>query len=167
MENILGTPPPPPPPNVPELEESANAKPNATLREQLALHRKIPGCAACHDLMDPLGLGFENFNAIGSWREKEGRKKIDSSGLLPDGQTFNGPIELITILEKQKEGFCRSLTEKMLTYATGRGIEFYDKCAIDEITTNFTAKGYRFSALVTEIVLSDPFLKRKRGSRND
>ena len=167
MENILGTPPPAPPPNVPELEESASAKPNATLREQLALHRKIPGCAACHDLMDPLGLGFENFNAIGSWREKEGRNKIDSSGLLPDGQTFNGPIELITILEKQKQGFCRSLTEKMLTYAIGRGIEFYDKCAIDKITTNFTAKGYRFSALVTEIVLSDPFLKRQRGSRND
>ncbi|WP_298869217.1 DUF1592 domain-containing protein [uncultured Gimesia sp.] len=167
MENILGTPPPAPPPNVPELEESASAKPNATLREQLAIHRKIAGCAACHDLMDPLGLGFENFNAIGSWREKEGRKKIDSSGLLPDGQTFNGPIELITILEKQKQGFCRSLTEKMLTYAIGRGIEFYDKCAIDEITTNFTAKGYRFSALVTEIVLSDPFLKRQRGPRND
>ncbi|MCH9655859.1 MAG: DUF1592 domain-containing protein [Planctomycetes bacterium] len=167
MENILGTPPPAPPPNVPELEESASAKPNATLREQLAIHRKIAGCAACHDLMDPLGLGFENFNAVGSWREKEGRKKIDSSGLLPDGQTFNGPIELITILEKQKQGFCRSLTEKMLTYAIGRGIEFYDKCAIDEITTNFTAKGYRFSALVTEIVLSDPFLKRQRGPRND
>ncbi|MCH9790548.1 MAG: DUF1592 domain-containing protein, partial [Planctomycetes bacterium] len=91
MENILGTPPPAPPPNVPELEESASAKPNATLREQLAIHRKIAGCAACHDLMDPLGLGFENFNAVGSWREKEGRKKIDSSGLLPDGQTFNGP----------------------------------------------------------------------------
>lgn len=167
MENILGTPPPAPPPNVPELEESASAKPNATLREQLALHRKIPGCAACHDLMDPLGLGFENFNAVGSWREKEGRKKIDSSGLLPDGQTFKGPIELITILEKQKEGFCRSLSEKMLTYAIGRGIEYYDKCAIDEITANFTAKGYRFSELVTEIVLSDPFLKRQRGSRND
>ncbi|MFK7777039.1 MAG: DUF1592 domain-containing protein [Gimesia sp.] len=167
MENILGTPPPAPPPNVPELEESASAKPNATLREQLALHRKIPGCAACHDLMDPLGLGFENFDAVGRWREKEGRNKIDSSGLLPDGQTFNGPIELIKILEKQKQGFCRSLTEKMLTYATGRGIEFYDKCAIDKITTNFTAKGYRFSALVTEIVLSDPFLKRQRGPRND
>ncbi|QDT40669.1 hypothetical protein Pan241w_07270 [Gimesia alba] len=164
MENILGTPPPTPPPNVPELEESASAKPNATLREQLALHRKIPGCAACHDQMDPLGLGFENFDAIGRWRDKEGRNKIDSSGLLPSGESFNGPIELITILEQQKQGFCRSLTEKMLTYAIGRGVEFYDKCAIDEITANFTAKGYRFSALVTEIVLSDPFLKTSKRS---
>ncbi|QDU08407.1 DUF1592 domain-containing protein [Gimesia aquarii] len=167
METILGTPPPAPPPNVPELEESAGSKKNATLREQLALHRKIPGCAACHDQMDPLGLGFENFDAIGRWRTKEGRTKIDSSGQLPNGQSFKSPIELIAILEQQKQGFCRSLTEKMLTYAIGRGIEYYDKCAIDEITTNFTAKGYRFSALVTEIALSDPFLKRQRGSHDD
>lgn len=167
METILGTPPPPPPPNVPELEESVGSKKNATLREQLALHRKIPGCAACHDQMDPLGLGFENFNAIGQWRTKEGRSKIDSSGQLPNGQSFKSPIELIAILEQQKQGFCRSLTEKMLTYAVGRGVEYYDKCAIDEITSNFTAKGYRFSALVTEIVLSDPFLKRQRGSQDD
>lgn len=167
MENILGTPPPAPPPNVPELETSARSKPNATLREQLALHRKIPGCAACHDQMDPLGLGFENFDAIGRWRYKEGKKKIDSSGQLPNGQSFKSPVELIAILEQRKQGFCRSLTEKMLTYAIGRGVEYYDKCAIDEITANFTAKGYRFSALVTEIVLSDPFLKHQKGSQND
>jgi len=165
MENILGTPPPPPPPNVPELEESASAKPNATLRDQLALHRKLPGCAACHDQMDPLGLGFENFDAIGRWRTKEGKHKIDSSGQLPSGQSFKSPVELIAILEERKQGFCRSLTEKMLTYAIGRGVEYYDKCAIDEITANFTTRGYRFSALVTEIVTSDPFLKRKRGSK--
>lgn len=164
MENIMGTPPPAPPPNVPELEESASGKANASLREQLALHRKIPGCAACHDQMDPLGLGFENFDAIGRWRDKEGKTKIDSSGKLPDGKSFNGPIELIAILEQQKQGFSRSLAEKMLTYAIGRGVEYYDKCAIDEITANFTAKGYRFSALVTEIVLSDPFLKTSKRS---
>ncbi|MCA9019189.1 MAG: DUF1592 domain-containing protein, partial [Planctomycetaceae bacterium] len=167
MENILGTPPPAPPPNVPELEEAAGAKPNATLREQLALHRKIAGCAACHDQMDPLGLGFENFDAIGRWRDKEGKHKIDSSGQLPSGQTFKSPVELIGILEEQKQGFCRSLAEKMLTYAIGRGVEYYDKCALDEITNNFTTRGYRFSALVTEIVTSDPFLKRQRGSHND
>ncbi|WP_417386536.1 DUF1592 domain-containing protein [Gimesia sp.] len=161
MENILGTPPPAPPPNVPELEEVAGAKPNATLREQLALHRKIAGCAACHDQMDPLGLGFENFDAIGRWRDKEGKHKIDSSGQLPSGQTFKSPVELIGILEEQKQGFCRSLAEKMLTYAIGRGVEYYDKCALDEITNNFTTRGYRFSALVTEIVTSDPFLKRQ------
>ncbi|QDT25442.1 hypothetical protein Enr10x_07380 [Gimesia panareensis] len=165
MENILGTPPPTPPPNVPELEESAEGKQNMTLREQLALHRKMPGCAACHDQMDPLGLGFENFDAIGRWRTKEGKHKIDASGKLPDGRTFESPVQLIGILEQQKDGFCRSLTEKMLTYAIGRGTEYYDKCAIDEITANFTAKGYRFSELVTEIVLSDPFLKRQKGSR--
>lgn len=167
MENILGTPPPAPPPNVPELEEAAGAKPNATLREQLALHRKIAGCAACHDQMDPLGLGFENFDAIGRWREKEGKHKIDSSGQLPSGQAFQSPVELIGILEEQKQGFCRSLAEKMLTYAIGRGVEYYDMCALDEITNNFTTRGYRFSALVTEIVTSDPFLKRQRGSHND
>lgn len=167
MDNILGTPPPAPPPNVPELEEAAGAKPNATLREQLALHRKIAGCAACHDQMDPLGLGFENFDAIGRWRDKEGKHKIDSSGQLPSGQSFKSPVELIGILEEQKQGFCRSLAEKMLTYAIGRGVEYYDKCALDEITNNFTTRGYRFSALVTEIVTSDPFLKRQRGSHYD
>lgn len=165
MENILGTPPPAPPPNVPELEEATEGKKNASLREQLALHRKIPGCASCHDQMDPLGLGFENFDAIGRWRTKDGKEKIDASGKLPDGQTFNSPVELIGILEQQKDGFCRSLTEKMLTYAIGRGTEYYDKCAIDKISANFTRKGYRFSELVTEIVLSDPFLKRQKGSR--
>ncbi|QDT18912.1 DUF1592 domain-containing protein [Gimesia chilikensis] len=165
MENILGTPPPTPPPNVPELEEATEGKKNMSLREQLALHRKIPGCASCHDQMDPLGLGFENFDAVGRWRTKEGKHKIDASGKLPDGQTFESPVELIGILEQQKDGFCRSLTEKMLTYAIGRGTEYYDKCAIDAITANFTAKGYRFSELVTEIVLSDPFLKREKGSR--
>ncbi len=100
-----GDPSPPPPPNVPELEESASAKPNATLRDQLALHRKLPGCAACHDQMDPLGLGFENFDAIGRWRTKEGKHKIDSSGQLPSGQSFKSPVELIAILEERKQGF--------------------------------------------------------------
>jgi len=117
--------------------------------------------------MDPLGLGFENFDAIGRWRDKEGKHKIDSSGQLPSGQSFKSPVELIGILEEQKQGFCRSLAEKMLTYAIGRGVEYYDKCALDEITNNFTTRGYRFSALVTEIVTSDPFLKRQRGSHND
>ncbi len=88
MENILGTPPPAPPPNVPELEEATEGKKNMSLREQLALHRKIPGCASCHDQMDPLGLGFENFDAIGRWRDKEGKQQIDSSGQLPNGQSF-------------------------------------------------------------------------------
>ena len=163
MENVLGTSPPPPPPGVPELEESAKSAPNASLREQLAQHRNSPGCSACHTTMDAIGFGFENFNAVGQWRDRDGTTEIDASGILrlDQEETFTGPQELIAILKQQSGPFSRSLTEKMLVYALGRGLEYYDQCAIDNIESGLKENGYRFSVLVEGIVLSKPFLTRR------
>ena len=161
MENIFGEAPPPPPPGVPDLEETTKAAPDATLREQLARHREDPGCAACHKLMDPLGLGFENFNAIGQWRTMDDGKAIDASGVLPSGESFDGPLELISIVLNRREDFFRTMSEKMLVYATGRGAEYFDKCAVDQCLELLQKRGHRFSALVEAIVLSDPFLKKR------
>jgi hypothetical protein len=161
MENIFGEAPPPPPPGVPELEETAKVSPDATLREQLAKHREDPGCAACHKLMDPLGLGFENFNAIGQWRTEDEGKAIDAAGSLPSGENFDGPLQLISIVRSRREDFFRTMSETMLVYAVGRGAEYYDKCAVDQCLKLLHQRGNRFSALVEAIVLSDPFLKKR------
>lgn len=161
MENIFGDGPPPAPPDVPELEETAAVSPDLSLREQLAKHREDPGCAACHKVMDPLGLGLENFNAVGQWREKDEGRPIDASGALPSGESFAGPLELIKIISGRREQFKRTLAEKMMTYALGRGTEYYDKCTIDNCLLSMNERGDRFSALVEGIVLSDPFLKKQ------
>jgi hypothetical protein len=161
MENILGTPPPEPPPDVPELEQTRRANPKATLRQQLELHRKDPACATCHRQMDALGFGFENFDAIGRWRESDGPAKIDPSGTLPSGEMFQGPAELVRILRERKAEISRSLAAKLLTFALGRGLGPHDRCAIDEVAKELAAGDYRFSALVTAIVLSEPFRMRR------
>ena len=161
LENILGTPPPPPPPNVPALEVTAHKQPHASLREQLAIHRKNPVCASCHNAMDPLGLGLENFDAIGRWRDKDGRHPIDATGKLPTGEHFNGPIELIQILKKRREKFVRHFSRAMLTYALGRGLEYYDRCAVNHIVTAASEHDNRFSAVVLGVVRSRPFLMRR------
>ena len=161
MENILGDAPPPPPPGVPELEETRKGNPNATLREQLKLHRADPGCASCHRTMDVLGFGFENFDATGRWRDKDRDNTIDSSGELPTGETFSGPTELVQLLKKRRAEFARCLSEKMLTYALGRGLEYYDRCATDAILKRLNNNEYRFSELVLGIVTSKPFQKRR------
>lgn len=166
MENILGTSPPPPPENVPELEVTAEATPNATLREQLELHREDPGCASCHRQMDALGFGFENFDAVGVWRERDGASPIDASATLPGDISFNGPVELVQILKGKKAQFSRSLVRKMLTYALGRGLQYYDKCAVDKITSALAENDYRFSTLVIEIVNSEPFQMRRGEGKN-
>jgi hypothetical protein len=111
--------------------------------------------------MDPLGFGFENFDAVGGWRTKEGKHAIDPSGTLPGGKTFKGPIELRALLKARKEEFSRCLAEKMLTYALGRGTERSDRCFVEEIARNLGKQDHKFSALVLEIVKSDPFQKRK------
>lgn len=160
MENILGEAPPPAPPSVPQLEETSKAMPNLSLREQLELHRKDPGCASCHKAMDPLGLGFENFDAIGRWRDKDGEKPIDASGELPSGQRFGGALDLIGIVRERREQFHRALTERMMIYALGRGLEYYDKCAVDKSLELMKGRGFRFSAMIEGIVTSDPFLKK-------
>lgn len=160
MENIFGEAPPPPPPDVPELEVTANASPDASLREQLEKHRADPGCASCHKTMDPLGLGFENFDAIGRWRESDDGKPIDASGKLGSGEPFKDSLELIALIKKQREKYLRTLTDRMLVYATGRGTRYYDKCAVDECLKLMKQRNNRFSSLVEGVVLSDPFLKR-------
>ena len=166
LENLFGDAPPPAPAGVPELEETAEAAPDATLREQLAQHRADPGCAACHKVMDPLGLGLENFDAVGQWRTKDEGHTIDASGTLPSGESFNGPLEMIRIVRDRKQKYFRTVTEKMLTYAVGRGMQYYDKCAVDECIRHMESREYRFSSLVESIVLSDPFLRRQGAEKS-
>ena len=159
LEEILNAPPPPPPPNVPPLEESKQL--TGTLRQVLEQHRENPTCASCHAKMDPLGFAFENFDAIGAWREKDvGGCPIDASGVLPDGKSFNGAPGLKRLLGEKKDLFLRSITHKMLTYALGRGVEYYDRPTIEHIITALTKNDHRFSTLILEIVQSDPFQKR-------
>jgi hypothetical protein len=160
LERILGTPPPPPPPNVPPLEGKKEAK-LATVRQQLEQHRANPDCAGCHARMDPIGFGFENFNAIGRFRDKDGDLPIDAAGELPGGQKFNGPDELKIILKNKKELFSRNLTEKMLIYAAGRGLDFYDRRSVDGILAELQKNDNRFHSLITAIVQSDPFRMRR------
>ena len=161
MENILGTRPPDPPPSVPGLEETQKAAPNLSLREQMVLHRKDPVCASCHRQMDQLGFGFENFDVVGRWREKDGKFLVDASGELPSGETFKGPAELVQILAKRKHQFAETLVSKMLIYALGRGLEPYDQRAIDGIVERVEKEDYRFSAVITGIVTSQPFRMRR------
>jgi len=159
LENILGSPPPPPPPDVPELKE---VKLVGTLRQRMEQHRENPTCASCHARMDPIGFGFENFDGIGAWRQKDGEFPIDPAGELVSGETFKGPADLTAILVKRKrDEFVRCLSEKMLTYALGRGLEYYDKCALDQISKGVSRKGYRFSSLILEVTRSVPFQQRR------
>ena len=162
LEQILGTPPPPPPPNVPELKEDKDVVLSGTLRQRMEQHRANPDCATCHGRMDPLGFGLENFDAIGAWREADGGYPIDASGTLPNGKTFVGPKALKAILKGRHDDFARCLSEKMLTFALGRGLDYYDRCAVDKFVTALGANDYRFSTLVLEIVQSDPFQKRRQ-----
>lgn len=159
LENLLGTPPPPPPPNVPALDESATAT-EMTLRERLQQHRQDPSCSPCHNLMDPIGFGLESYDAVGSWRTHDGDALIDTSGVLPDGQSFQGAGDLKQILKGQSDTFTRNVTEKMLTYALGRGLERYDRSTVDNIVAQVAADDFRFSTLVSQIVQSPPFQMR-------
>jgi hypothetical protein len=165
LEQLLGTPPPPPPPNVPELEQAE--KLTGSLRQRMEQHRAHPSCANCHARMDPLGFAFENFDAIGRFREKDGEFPIDPAGELPTGEKFSGPNELKEILKSRQNLFARCVTEKLLTYALGRGLEYYDRPAVDRITTALAKNNYRFSTLIVEIVNSDPFRMRRGKSAEE
>jgi hypothetical protein len=158
LEALLGTPPPPPPPNVPALEDAhpgANAK---TLRERLSEHRKNPACASCHQRIDPLGFGLENYDVLGRWRtEEETGGTIDATGELPDGTRFDGPVELKAMLLSRKDVFVRHLTSKMLGYALGRGLTLQDSCTVDAIVAKLKQDDYKAQTLLNEIVLSVPF----------
>jgi hypothetical protein len=166
LENLLNAPVPAPPPGVPPLDES-KAGQSATLRMQMEEHRKNAVCASCHSRMDPLGFGLENFNAIGEWRTEDGKLPVDASGILPDGRTFRSPAELKSLLKQDREVFARALTEKLLTYALGRGLERYDRPTVTAITAQLPPEEYRFSTLVLGIVNSLPFQMRSVGKTGE
>lgn len=162
LDNILNSPPPPPPANVPSLDEDAVGS-SASLRQQLEQHRKNAVCASCHARMDPLGFGFENFDAVGAWRTLDGKFPIDPSGVLPDGKAFRGADELKVVLRQQKDIFAEGLAEKLLTYALGRGLDRSDQPAVKQIVTRMAADDYKFSSLLLGIVDSAPFQMQREG----
>lgn len=156
LDALLGTPPPPPPPNVPELKEHEGATPQ-TLRERLEKHRENPTCATCHNKIDPLGFGLENYDVLGRWRTEDAGKPIDAKGVMPDGAAFNGPEEMKQVLMKQKDLLIRNLTVKMLGYALGRGLTLEDHCSVDRIVDAVKADDYKAHRLIMEVVRSVPF----------
>jgi mono/diheme cytochrome c family protein len=160
MENILGTPPPPPPPNVPELNTSEVGN-TGTLRQQMEKHRANATCAVCHNKMDALGFGLENFDPVGQWRTHDGSFPIEPGGALPGNKIFKTPAELRAILKSDPKYFSRCLTEKLMTYALGRGLEKFDRPTISKICNKLAADGYRMSSLIDGIVESLPFQYRK------
>ena len=161
LENVLGTPPPPPPPNVPELEPAEDSGTVLAMRERMEQHRANPVCASCHRMMDPLGLALENFDAVGRWRaHMPGGMAIDASGSMPDGTAFDGPADLRGLLVRKPEQFATVVTEKLLTYALGRGVEYYDAPAVREITRAAAANDYGLASLIVGVVKSTPFQMR-------
>lgn len=162
LENILGTPPPPPPPDVPELPERTDTGGVKPMRERLEEHRANPVCANCHSRMDPLGFALENFDAVGKWRATGvGNTPIDPSGTLPDGTAFGGLSELRSVLVARRDEFVATVTEKLLTYALGRGIEYYDRPAIRRVVRDAAASDNRWSSLIAGVARSLPFQMRR------
>jgi hypothetical protein len=161
LENLLGTPPPPPLPNVAELRPTGESGDVLSMRQRMEQHRANPVCASCHSMMDPLGLSLENFDAVARWRTlSESSAPIDASGVLPDGTKFQGPAGLRQAL-LQSNRFVATLTEKMLTYALGRGLEHYDAPAIRAVLRSASGDDYRFSSLIIGVVQSTPFRMRR------
>src|SRR5499433_1627786 len=157
LEQLLGTPPPPPPPNVPALKIDENQK-VLTMRQRMEEHRVSPQCAVCHRIMDPIGFALDNFDGLGKWRVTEGQELIDPSGVLPDGTPFDGPVGLRDILvSKKRDVFVENFTERLLTYALGRGTEEYDQPVVRKIAREAAAKNHRWSAIILGIVKSKPF----------
>jgi len=162
LETLLGTPPPPPPANVPDLIAHGKDGRSLTMRQQMEQHRADPVCASCHSRMDPLGFALENYDGVGKWREKDDGNTIDPSGKLPDGSKFAGPAGLKkALLSNHRDEFVETATEKLLLYALGRGLEYYDLPAVRTISREAAKDDYRMSALITAIVRSTPFQMRR------
>jgi len=168
LEQLLGTPPPPPPPNVPSLKDDASTK-VMTMRQRMEQHRANPACAVCHKMMDPLGFSLENFDGLGRWRDSTGpgTGPIDSSGVLPDGTKFDGPAGLRDVLLSKRDLFVETFTERLLTYALGRGLEQYDRPVIRKITREAAADDQRWSSIILGIVKSAPFQMRRASDGNN
>jgi hypothetical protein len=160
LENLLGAPPPPPPSDVPALKESSPTKPT-TVRERLEQHRASPVCASCHARMDPLGFTLENFDPIGQWRDAEHDVPIDAATVLPDGSKVDGPVAFRNALVARREEFVTNFTEKLLTYALGRGVEYNDAPAVRRIVSDASARDHRWSDIVLGVVKSVPFQMRR------
>jgi hypothetical protein len=168
LDNLLGTPAPPAPPNVPQLEETKRrADKILTMRQTMEIHREKALCASCHARMDPIGLALENFNALGKYRETEQGEPIDTAGELITGEKFSSVEELVKILTtSRKHDFYRCATEKLLTYATGRGVEYYDAPTIEKIVESLEKDGAKTRTLIYGVVESAPFqMRRGDGSR--
>jgi len=164
LENLLGAPPPEPPPNVPALEENdADGKPRS-LREAMVEHRENPACRVCHAPMDPIGFSLENFDAVGAWRTTFAGEVIDASGVLPDGSAFDGPTGLRDMLLSRPADFVGTVTEKLMTYALGRGVEYYDMPTVRRIVREAETVDYRWSAVILGIIKSAPFQMRRSES---
>jgi len=161
LSNILGVPPPPPPSNVPTLKERAGVGQSASMRERMAEHRANPACSGCHQLMDPVGFSMENYDAVGRWRATDEGRRVDASGGLPDGSKFEGVRGLQAAVLARPELFVTTLSEKLLTYSIGRGVEDYDAPAIRKVVRDAEVKDYRFSSLILGIVNSTPFQMRR------
>jgi len=162
LENLLGSPPPPPPPNIPALQPQNHDGKLLTIRGQMEQHRTNPVCASCHARMDPLGFALENYDGIGKWRVKDVGVVIDASGKLPDGTQFTGPGGLrAALLKNHQDEYLETVTGKLLMYALGRGLEYYDKPAVREIVREAAQDNYRMSSLITAIVTSTPFQMRR------
>ncbi len=161
LDNVMGVPPPPPPANVPALDDVKTVKRNASIRERLAEHRKNPTCAGCHRLTDPIGFALENYDAVGRWRTLEAGEPIDASGTMYDGTAFSGVAGLQKAILSRPEMFVNTLSEKLLTFALGRGVAYYDAAALRKVVRDARAQDYRFSSIVLGIVNSTPFRMRK------
>jgi hypothetical protein len=163
LEQVLGDHVPPAPPDVPALEsQDGQSVANLTLRERTELHRSDPVCANCHRLLDPIGFGLENFDAIGRWRDQDDNgEPIDASGELPGGMHFSRPQELKALIAERRDDFCRNLVERFLAYALCRRLEGYDEIVVDELMQEITQDGYRMQTLVTAVVTSYPFTHRR------
>ncbi len=161
LDNILGVPPPPPPPFVPALKENGGIGKALSMRERMAQHRDNPACSGCHQLMDPVGFAFENYDAVGRWRNVDDSVPIDAAGSLPDGSKFKGVVGLQQALLKRPDAFLTTFTEKLLTYGLGRGVESYDAPAVRHVVQEARTKDYRFSSFILGIVSSSPFQMRR------
>jgi hypothetical protein len=163
LENILATPPPPPPPNVPMLkDEEIGSRKTQTMREKMAAHRANAVCASCHSTIDPVGFALENFDPVGHWRDLDANfKPLDTTGVLPDGSKFSNLSEFRTALLKHPDAFIGNFAEKLLTYALGRGTEYFDQPAIRKIAADAASQNYSFSSIVLGIVNSQPFQMRR------
>jgi hypothetical protein len=161
LDNLLASPPPPPPPDVPALatEDETNGAP-LTMRDALIKHRANPACASCHAQMDPIGFALEHFDAVGRWREEDAGKPIEAASELPDGRIVDGPAGVQALLLAKPEAFVGAFTEKLLMYALGRNVQYYDAPAVREVVRGAAERNYEFSAIVEGIVTSVPFRMR-------